>query len=109
MRDGEGEQHDRADGGQRKALGDGLDAEPLHAREIEAVHEGGIVVVFGAQPGAGGEQRMVDARVEIEHAAREAAEFGLFQRGLFGLGAIAQSAAAEEQGGHSLRACGYSD
>jgi hypothetical protein len=99
--DGERKEGDRAHGCEREAFGDRLDAEPLYACDIEAVHEGGIVVVFRAQPSAGGEQRMVDARVEVEQAALEPPDLGLFERGLFRLGAVA-AAAAEEQGRLSL-------
>jgi len=98
--DGEREHEDGADAAEREALRHRLDREPLDARDIEAVHEGGEIVVARAQIHAAREQRMVDARVEVEEPLAEAAQPRAGDRSLLRGGALALvPAAAEEQGG----------
>ena len=75
--------HDRAGGTERHALRGRLDAEPLQAGDVEAVHEAGPVLPLGAQIDLGREQRVADARVEIEKQARQPADAGLGQREFF--------------------------
>ena len=96
----EREQRDRADAAEREAFRDHLDAEFLEAADVEAVHEGGEVVVARAQVHAHFEQRVVDARVEVEQEAGEAPRARRRQRLLGGAGLfrlVPSIAAAEEQ------------
>ncbi len=77
--------HDRAGGAERQALRGRLDAEPLQAGDVEAVHEAGPVLPLGAEQDVGREHRVADARVEIEEQARQPADAGLGQREFFRL------------------------
>ncbi|MFK4497445.1 hypothetical protein ABIF86_001736 [Bradyrhizobium japonicum] len=72
--DGEGEHHDQAPEAQCRGLRQRLDEHPAFpAADIEAVHEGRVALVELADALGGGEQRGIDARVEVQKEIPDAA------------------------------------